>query len=309
MYEGIAVLGPLELANNERTVAYLQNCNGATAKPRPGCGCSTGKSVPGVLCDPPTNGWTSPDDPLEYGEEGALAPPLTAPAPWYNAAIPESSLFLGWFVQSVSGLDANDTRALDQTSDLLRGRIGRRVRTGRTMTFTAWFFGSTEPALQYGWEWFGGQIDGDPCDPCGLQDLEVLSSCPPFSDGDPVRFVRRYLNAAIIDGPKILERHPRRWLVQWTVGVESADVATSIRDVVPLAGFIVSADDSGACEAIDCTVCPPTPVAENVSRCGFTAGSFSTDDPIGSGWFGADENNQLEASPLNGSPIATVLGV
>lgn len=205
-------LGGNELVNASRLAAYVANgvfpsgfeffcrgCDGLDA------------ILPCVNSDPPIGGYAVPE---------------LDPAPWYDAAAPESKNFAGLLVTSVT-MSAPYSRTV--TQNIRQGQtLGKLKLQGRTIVVHGWLVGKTCCGTQYGLRWLTTALGDQPCTggDCGGVELDFLDCCPSVGSGEDdclttgtgvyVRpdadseyeraedFFRRLNGVGVIDGPNVL---------------------------------------------------------------------------------------------------------
>lgn len=159
-----AWLGGVEIVNDQRTYAYLTQCEDFNFKISGNCSCSNIREL--ADCD----------------AEDYVSPAVDE-APWYDPLIPESANFAGFLVSEFNGLGSTFTREIAETiSD--GGVLGRSRLASRTLTWRGFLFGSTCCAVAYGLRWLGKQFQGTKnCgNSCFGDDLEILMCCPTFDE-------------------------------------------------------------------------------------------------------------------------------
>lgn len=102
-------------------------------------------------------------------------------APWYDASIPESADFAGFFPTVFEGLDSTYTR---EVTDTINGGVLGRLRPGpRTMTWRGYLFGRTCCSVAYGLRWLTSVLRQARCGAeCGGEKLDLLVCCPPTGE-------------------------------------------------------------------------------------------------------------------------------
>lgn len=111
--------------------------------------------------------------------------PAADPAPWYDAAHPESADFLGALVYDAEGLDAS---MVTREFDALTGDGARlaRQRTGPfEITFRAWLVARTDDGMTYGRLWLANRLAS--CMACDVRSATVRLACPPDNGSDDAR--------------------------------------------------------------------------------------------------------------------------
>lgn len=181
-----AWLGGVEIVNDQRTYAYLTQCEDFNFKISGDCSCSRIRELAG--CD-----------------EEPYSTPALDNAPWYDPLIPESANFAGFLVSEFNGLGSTFTREIAETiSD--GGVLGRSRLASRTLTWRGFLFGSTCCAVAYGLRWLGKQLQGTKnCgNSCFGDDLEILMCCP--SEDETTDAFRSMKNVGLLEGPLIISQ-------------------------------------------------------------------------------------------------------
>jgi hypothetical protein len=165
--------GTTEIANANRTLAYL------VGLPRISVGTSAGCECAAVDDGPYTN-------------------PANDDAPWYEPTRPESAEFLGIMLDPMEFLPGW-SRAVEQRPSG-GARIGAPVLPGRTLAVEGVMFASSLPGMVWGERWLTEALRSGCGDGCCTADVCVLPSCPPVGvcADDYFRVVR---DAALVDGP------------------------------------------------------------------------------------------------------------
>lgn len=160
---GFLTLADAEVVNSARTGAYVRNGLG------PG-----GLVVGDCLCSV-----------LDREVPGSFVSPIADPAPWYDATRAESGEFLGFLIDSISGLEESPfTRGVTQLQSG-GGSLGRLTTTAREVTFHGWIVATTDCGVDYGWEWLLARLQG--CDDCGVVQARIRTCCPPEDGSDDER--------------------------------------------------------------------------------------------------------------------------
>jgi hypothetical protein len=133
----------------------------------------------------------------------ATGAPFTSPAldaaPWYDAADPASTEYLGVMLGSVTGVDkASFSQAVGQLASGY-GVAGARSPAIRTLLAAGTLVASSERGLVYGMAWLDKTLQGSNCNPtCLGSTLQCFEACPQGTD--PLAY--RYLyDCALVDGP------------------------------------------------------------------------------------------------------------
>lgn len=172
------------------------------------------------------------EDPLYFD-------PVSDPAPWYDADIPASKDFWGYYPLGVTGLE-DSTRTSNVTPSTVDGGTPGRVRHGmRQVVFNGVLVGGSDEAVDYGMAWLRRALLGAECagfrmttrQALGL-DLTYLASEPRLDDDlytSPRdvwdRLVRTSKRVVVNNGPTITGRSDdlscggSAWTVQFTATI------------------------------------------------------------------------------------------
>lgn len=186
-----AFLGGVEIVNDARTVAYLNNgLKPGTLSVEANCGCPDLYEIIG--CEPVTGGYTDP---------------ATDNAPWYSEDHPESADFAGFFMTDFDGMSSTFQRSV--TESVGNGGLFNRGRAAsRELTWTGYLFGANCCAVAYGLRWLTKVLQGGTqCIDCFGDDLELLVCCPSpeAASGVPgIEAFRTLKSVALTEGPVIL---------------------------------------------------------------------------------------------------------
>lgn len=128
--------------------------------------------------------------------EDSYVSPSYDPAPWYDAARPESGDFLGF---QPTAIDIPPSLSHSVTPRARAGAVIGRMRRGHRVATVAGFLYATSPqGLSWGERWITDQLRGTE-DSCAPDLLRILPACPDELDTD--RFFRSMPEAGIVDGP------------------------------------------------------------------------------------------------------------
>lgn len=173
-------LNGVEVANAYRTLAYLRRGLGGVKWQVPSlypCG---------ILA-------------REIGGVGPFTSPSVDPAPWYDAATPESAEFLG-FVPKLDFQTIDAKRSISQRfGGIGGGVIGVEQFAARGIKVTGMLIASSCAGLEYGRHWLYSKLGAD-CAGCSLGTLRVRESCPPEDGSNDTRGERIIYDAALVAG-------------------------------------------------------------------------------------------------------------
>jgi hypothetical protein len=180
--------------NPVQTAAYIQSpsiCSGGSYLPnveRPGfpgvtttlnCPCNT------LLYD------LDNVNPISCAPDPILLPPYTNPADdlalWYDSTTLQSQFvsagFLGFYIESIAGLDSVLTREVRRkVGGIGGGVLGPLRATERSVEITVILFACNEASMEYGMRYLIDSLIGDRCSSCDTCDAEIRLACPPFDD-------------------------------------------------------------------------------------------------------------------------------
>jgi len=160
-----AAIEGVEFVNAARTRRYLLNGFGPPRLRVEGdCDCPEDQLRTLVGCDDAP--WSTPAD---------------DDAPWYDAAIPESADFAGFFPTSFDGLSSTYTRdVVEVISGGGGGVLGRLRARPRALVWRGFLFGRTCCSVAYGLRWLTAILRQARCGAeCGGEKLDLLVCCPP----------------------------------------------------------------------------------------------------------------------------------
>jgi hypothetical protein len=104
-------------------------------------------------------------------------------APWFDAAIPESADFAGFFPIAFEGLESTYTREVIDTIN--GGVLGRLRAAPRTLIWQGYLFGRTCCSVAHGLRWLTSILRQARCgSECGGEKLDILVCCPPEAVSD-----------------------------------------------------------------------------------------------------------------------------
>lgn len=175
MYGGYLYFNGVEIASNERVLAYLRGnmeygfagLRHANTSVSANCGCATARPL---YCDQGS------------GLAGEYISPALDDAPWYDPDVPESAEFAGLFIEDIEGFDSVVSRDFEAGA-ISGSSLGPLKLGGRCLTYTGWLRAKTCCAAEYGLRWLQEALLGDPsCNNCSVGDLYMLKCCPPDTD-------------------------------------------------------------------------------------------------------------------------------
>lgn len=104
--------------------------------------------------------------------------PTADPAPWYNAAYPESANAYGFMLEEWTGLDdTHITRSSTPWGGYGGGTLlGAASATGRTMAINMMLFGASEEAVDYLFRWLGSTFNAV-CATCDTDTMLIRRYC------------------------------------------------------------------------------------------------------------------------------------
>ncbi|MFJ3100390.1 hypothetical protein [Streptomyces sp. NPDC086835] len=249
MISDYADFGCTEIINSARAAAYAE----------PSClltSCNTCPDIAAALNDAP------------------YVDPVTDPAPWYDAAVPESADFLGVMGMNVVGF-SQSTLSRDPVQLVGDGAaLGIARRSHREITYTVLLLALEECALAYALEWLASALRGAPCEgSCGGDELGVFACCP---TGDGTGELRHLYGVGLMNGPQIttVRYYPEGIIAEATFTLAASvpyiyrEPLQTLTNWVNLAsGALVTVDPDeiyGDCvEAAPCLedpLCPPPPL-------------------------------------------------
>lgn len=187
MYRGWLQLGGAELTNTSRLIAHA----------RPGVPESWEEALAQCRC---ANDYIQYDDSWP-GLPGFLEhdPYTITNAPWYDAAVPQSAEFLGYWVTSVEGFGATPVSRQVGEAICAGGIAPPHRDTHRQLRIEAQLIGCTHAGVEFGRDWLSCQLRA--AKTAGTT-LEFLAAHPEDSAADPAT-LRRVMNRVI------LTREPR----------------------------------------------------------------------------------------------------
>lgn len=161
-----AFLAGEEIVNSARTLAYLSAGYGPKRlNIEGGCSCPNIREL------------------IECGS-GPYTTPMSDPAPWYDASIPESGDFGGFLPVEIDGMGSTYKRIV---IDKITGgaTLGRLTAGPRTLRWRGFLFGRSDCAVRYGLSWMAANLKGTNCS-CTGEDLDLLVCCPEVTESPPV---------------------------------------------------------------------------------------------------------------------------
>lgn len=180
-----ATLAGIEFVNNVRTIDYLKNGLGPGSLNVFGdCSCS---NIIQLLDCPTVTGYVSP---------------ASDNAPWYTPDVPESAGFLGFYVDTFTGMESTFERSVVETVN--HGGVFNRSRLKtKDLVWRGFLFGDSCCSVQYGLSWLKQTLSrfGANCRDCFGDDLELLICCPsPTDTSSPFRLLK---GVGLTEGPLI----------------------------------------------------------------------------------------------------------
>lgn len=191
MLTDFAAANGTEIWNTTRLQAYLTNVG------------SPFDSGPSICTCPSLTAEVLGDDP--YTTPGDVA----APAPWYDANVPDSAQFLGFLPLSIEGIDDNP-RTRSVSGAVGGGGIFGPVRDQpRTLTITGVIIGATCCGASYGLSWLAEAMSACVGPECDGDCLTMYSCCP--DDGMTqaqfnAAYRRTFQRTALVSGPTVTRR-------------------------------------------------------------------------------------------------------
>lgn len=179
-----------EVANGARTLAYMT------------LGDVAGDCAPKFQVSDGCPCWVQKNEAV--GNDGIFYGPAIDPAPWYDAAHPESAEFLGVLFDHDSERSLFDGLATRSVTPRIGGLTGATIGPAklqpRTWKVQAWLISATCAGAEYGRRWLFDQL-GANCSPCALGTMRVRSLCPPCDGTDNHRGEWYIYDVGLIDGP------------------------------------------------------------------------------------------------------------
>lgn len=159
-----------EVANNARTVAYLQ----------------LGLAGPEFQATTMTPCTTLLDLAFPGTGPQVFVSPAVDGAPWYDPAVPASADYLGLLILEMEGLDITSGRDMTAAVGGVGSILGPAVLDGRTMAVSGWVLSASCAGMEYGRRWLGEALAGALCDDCEGDYADVLLTCGD-DDSEPWR--------------------------------------------------------------------------------------------------------------------------
>lgn len=169
--EDFLEISGIEVANTNRTADYLN------------AGLLTGVALASANCD------------CAATDDGPYTSPAADPAPWYDAARPESGEFLGLLAAGIT----LDPVAVRSVSPKLSGggTVGRSYFRHRMIAVRGILLAASAQGMAYGERWLNdvlaGRVTG-----CASDTMRVLLACPSGAGTSQFRTLRQ---VGIVDGP------------------------------------------------------------------------------------------------------------
>lgn len=171
-------LGGIELANGNRTLAYLSELG----DPR--------FNVGGCSCD------ALEDEDLING----FVSPEADDAPWFDPAVEESADFLGLFAHSIT---LNHVASRDVNRKQGPGSVLSAIGYAhRIIAVRAQLLARSPAGMFYGERWLSESLVGSGCgEGCADDEVEILPYCPDVPAENANAHFRTLVNAGVVDGP------------------------------------------------------------------------------------------------------------
>lgn len=189
--------GGNEVWNTVRLRAYLQNVGSPFTTGSNICGCDT-------LTASNLGAVDSAGNPVT-----AYQTPTLDPAPWYDTAVPESGLFLGFMPLTVDGIDGS-TQTRGVTNSVGGGGVfGPKRQLPRTITVTGLLIGASCCASDYGLHWLAEALAGCDADSCDGGCFEMFNCCPDTILTQAqleAQHKRTFRRTALVSGPTVTAR-------------------------------------------------------------------------------------------------------
>jgi hypothetical protein len=187
-------VGGTEVANPNRTLAYLRNLGNQCLPTPPGDGCCTCLEWDPAAAEP--EGLLLTSDTWVVSNSTAPVPsssfttPAEDDAPWFDPAAPPSADVLGVWLEEVRLGSSYDRTARPR---LWGSSLGPARQPGRELTLIGWVYTRSEAATAYARNWLFEALQGGSCfgGNCDLPDAEVWTHCDPNAPGSGRRFLKR----------------------------------------------------------------------------------------------------------------------
>lgn len=166
-------LGGVEIANQARTAAYVNNVGLPGAEMSTDCAC--------------------------FAIAGDFDTPLMDPAPWYEPTRPESTDFFGFYASEMN-LQSVHTRTVTKTGGLASVLAPLTQKT-RILTVTGLLLARSAEGMAYGERWMNEVLRGGVCENPNGDDCVILPACPESDDYDVDTYFRTLMNVGVVDGP------------------------------------------------------------------------------------------------------------
>lgn len=189
MIESYLTLDSVEIVNHTRLQAYITNGLVTGYDHLEACACPTLSAA-------------------SFGDAPYVSP-AADPAPWYDAADPDSADFAGLLVLSMTGMDDRPTSRSVSQAVTGGGVFGRQTVTPRTMVVQGVLLGTSCCGVAYGLRWLGRALGGCGTPGCDGDTMGVLSCCPPeeMSAAElQAAYGRTIRRVALTSGPTVTRR-------------------------------------------------------------------------------------------------------
>ena len=117
--------------------------------------------------------------------------------PWYNAGLPESSKFIGYWVESIEGLDPRAFERQVEQKSYSGAQLSQLRSQHRELTFEFIVLGSDSEGVEFGMRWLESQVI-DFCSSCQLSEIQLRHN--DSIAGNPERGWWKYRRAGLLSG-------------------------------------------------------------------------------------------------------------
>jgi hypothetical protein len=135
-------------------------------------------------------------------EEETYVSPSEDPAPWYDAAFPESADFWGFLPQSIN-ISPAPSRSVTPVAGP-GSNVGTEKLSGRVVEVIGWMIATDSRSMWWGERWLTETLRGNRCtDGCNGDELTLLTVCRDDEFyGDYASDFRTMVRAGLVDGPR-----------------------------------------------------------------------------------------------------------